>query len=122
MTRKEKIAVVGAGPTGLTCASDLALRGYKVTVFEELSETGRHAALGVSGLPIAPDILESEIDDIRTLGVEIRLHTPDGQGISFEPNWKRISIMFISVPAHTGARKWVSPEKIWKTSSAEWNS
>ena len=54
VSRKEKIAVVGAGPAGLTAARDLALRGYKVTVFEELSEAGRHAPLGDSLLPSAP--------------------------------------------------------------------
>ncbi len=50
VTRKEKIAVVGGGPAGLTAARDLALRGYKVTVFEELPQCRRYALLGHSFL------------------------------------------------------------------------
>ena len=53
ITRMEKIAVVGAGPAGLTAARQLALRGYHVTVFEELPEPGGYASLRDSGIPFA---------------------------------------------------------------------
>ncbi|MGA2554633.1 MAG: FAD-dependent oxidoreductase, partial [Smithella sp.] len=83
VTRKEKIAVVGGGPAGLTAARDLALRGYKVTVFEELNKAGGMLYWGIPSYRLPRNILDSEIDDIRALGVEIRLNTRVGKDIAF---------------------------------------
>ncbi|OPY91292.1 MAG: NADP-reducing hydrogenase subunit HndC [Syntrophaceae bacterium PtaU1.Bin231] len=84
VTRKEKIAVVGAGPAGLTAAMDLALRGYKVTVFEELPEAGGMLRWGIPAYRLPREVLAKEVDDIRALGVEIRLNTKVGKDISFD--------------------------------------
>ena len=67
--REEKIAVVGSGPGGLTCAYYLALEGYKVTVFESQPVAGGMLALGIPEFRIPKDVLKYEIDRIKNLGV-----------------------------------------------------
>lgn len=84
VTRKEKIAVVGAGPAGLTAAMDLALRGYKVTVFEALPEAGGMLRWGIPAYRLPREVLAKEIDNIRSLGVEIKCNTEIGKNVPFE--------------------------------------
>ena len=66
-----KVAIVGAGPSGLTCAHVLAVRGYRVTVFEMLSEPGGMAAVGIPDYRLPRDVLRHEIKAIENEGVEI---------------------------------------------------
>lgn len=67
-----KVAIVGSGPSGLACASDLAKLGYKVTVFEALHKAGGVLQYGIPEFRLPKDaIVEKEIDDVRKLGVEI---------------------------------------------------
>jgi NADH-quinone oxidoreductase subunit F len=70
--RPEKVAVVGAGPAGLTAALRLAQQGYKVTVFERLPVPGGMMAVGIPDYRLPRDILNVEIDNIKRAGVEIR--------------------------------------------------
>jgi len=71
----EKIAIIGAGPCGLTAAQDLALAGYAVTVFESLPVAGGMLRVGVPEYRLPADIIEREVADIVDLGVELRLST-----------------------------------------------
>jgi glutamate synthase (NADPH/NADH) small chain len=71
--RPEKIAIVGSGPSGLTCAAELAKKGFKVTVFEALHELGGVLRYGIPEFRLPREILDVEIERIRKLGVE--LHT-----------------------------------------------
>ena len=71
-----RIAVVGAGPAGLAAAHDLALLGYRVTVFEAASEPGGMMRFGIPEYRLPRTLLRSEIDRILALGVELRLDTP----------------------------------------------
>jgi NADH-quinone oxidoreductase subunit F len=75
-TRKEKIAVVGAGPTGLTCAYYLARMGYPVTCYEALPVGGGMLSVGVPAFRLPLEVIEKEIDYIRDCGVEIKYGTP----------------------------------------------
>ncbi|MCU0575835.1 MAG: NADH-quinone oxidoreductase subunit NuoF [Desulfobacterota bacterium] len=100
VTRKEKVAVVGGGPAGLTAAQDLALRGYKVTVFEELPFAGGMMRYAIPEYRMPRDIVEQEVDDIRALGVEIKTNTRIGKDISFEQLRKDFDIVVIAVGAH----------------------
>ena len=84
VTRKEKIAVIGAGPAGLTAAQDLAIRGYKVTVFEELPFAGGMMRYAIPEYRMPRDIVEQEVADIRALGVDIKTNTRVGKDISFD--------------------------------------
>ncbi|HDP24899.1 MAG TPA: NADH-quinone oxidoreductase subunit NuoF [Deltaproteobacteria bacterium] len=101
VTRKEKIAVIGAGPAGLTAAQDLAKRGYKVTVFEELPHAGGMMRYAIPEYRMPRDIVEGEVDEIRALGVEIKTNTRVGKDISFAQLRKDFDMVLVAVGAHT---------------------
>lgn len=71
----ERVAVVGAGPAGLSAAYFLARRGYGVTIFEAMPEAGGMLAYGIPSYRLPREVLRAEVDYIRALGVEIRLNT-----------------------------------------------
>jgi NADH-quinone oxidoreductase subunit F len=112
VTRKEKIAVVGAGPAGLTAARDLALRGYKVTVFEELPKAGGMLYWGIPSYRLPRNILDKEIDDIRKLGVEIKLKTRIGKDITFAKLAKDYSRIYLATGAHKSQKMGVEGEDL----------
>jgi len=70
--REEKVAIVGSGPAGLTCAAELAQMGYKVTVFEALHAVGGVLRYGIPEFRLPRKILDIEVDRIRQLGVDIQ--------------------------------------------------
>ena len=81
---EEKIAIIGAGPAGLSCASFLALTGYKPTIFEKNAEPGGMLRYGIPSYKLEKDLLAAEIDVIRQLGVEIRCGVEVGKDITIE--------------------------------------
>ncbi len=66
-----KVAIVGAGPSGLTCAGDLAKKGYEVTIFEALHEAGGVLMYGIPEFRLPKDIVRKEIENLKALGVNI---------------------------------------------------
>ena len=80
----EKIAIIGAGPAGLSCAYYLALTGYKPTIFEKNEEPGGMLRYGIPSYKLEKDLLTAEIDVIRELGVEIRCGVEIGKDITIE--------------------------------------
>ena len=70
--RAEKVAIVGAGPAGLTCAYFLAIEGYQVTVFEKLPVLGGMLSVGIPSYRLPRDVIEAEIQVIKDLGVEFK--------------------------------------------------
>ncbi|MDD2733839.1 MAG: FAD-dependent oxidoreductase [Desulfuromonadaceae bacterium] len=77
-----RIAVVGSGPTGLTAAHDLAVLGYRVTIFEAAPQPGGMLRTGIPGFRLPKDVLMNEINAILELGVELKLNTPIGSDLS----------------------------------------
>jgi len=75
-TQREKVAIVGSGPVGLTAAQDLVKKGYSVTVFEALPVAGGMMRVGIPEHRLPKAILQRDIDDIMALGVELRLNSP----------------------------------------------
>lgn len=70
--RPEKIAVIGAGPAGLSCAYFLAVEGYPVTVFEKQKALGGMLTMGIPSFRLSREIINSEIDVLKELGVEFK--------------------------------------------------
>jgi len=83
ITKKQQVAVVGAGPAGLACARDLALLGYKVVVYEALPVAGGMFTAGIPAWRLPRDICHEEIDDyFAEIGVEIRLNMKIGRDVT----------------------------------------
>jgi heterodisulfide reductase subunit A-like polyferredoxin len=83
-TRNERIAVIGAGPAGLTAAYFLAKDGFKVTIFEALPVAGGMLRVGIPDYRLPPDVLEKEIKWITRFGVEIKYNTVLGRDITVD--------------------------------------
>ncbi|NDJ74957.1 MAG: FAD-dependent oxidoreductase, partial [Chloroflexi bacterium] len=98
----ERIAIIGAGPCGLTAAQDLAVDGYGVTVFEAMPVAGGMLRLGVPEYRLPTDIIEREVQDIIDLGIDLRLnHQIDNLDDLFEQGYDAV---LIAVGAHEGIR------------------
>ena len=82
--KPEKVAIVGAGPSGLSTAYFLALKGYGVTVFEKLPYAGGMLRYGIPAYRLPKDILDREIKNIVDLGVEIRTHAAFGKDFTLD--------------------------------------
>ncbi|MGA1841036.1 MAG: FAD-dependent oxidoreductase [bacterium] len=109
--RKEKVAIIGSGPAGLTAAYDLALLGYGVTVFESLPVPGGMLAVGIPEFRLPRDVLQKEIDFIREAGVEIKTNTPIGGDRDIDNLLKDHKAIFIATGAHQGLKLGIPGEE-----------
>ena len=91
-----KVAVVGAGPSGLTCAGDLAKKGYEVTVFEAFHTAGGVLVYGIPEFRLPKAIVKKEVENLQDLGVEVKTNMVIGRVLSvdelFEMGYKAIFI------------------------------
>ena len=108
--RSEKIAMVGSGPAGLTCAYHLARRGYPVTVFEAFPKPGGMLRYGIPDYRLPPDILDAEINRILDMGVELRRNVIVGKDVSHEQLQKEYKAVFVGLGAHNGLKLRVEGE------------
>ena len=101
LTRKEKIAVIGAGPAGLVCAGELARRGYPVTIYEALHAPGGVLRYGIPEFRLPKAILDWEIDMLKSLGVEIVCNVVIGRTMKMDDLQKKhgYSAIFIGTGA-----------------------
>jgi NADPH-dependent glutamate synthase beta subunit-like oxidoreductase len=97
--RKEKIAIIGSGPAGMSCAYHLAKLRYDVTVFESSSLAGGMLRSGIPSYRLPKNILGREISNIEALGVEIRTGIPFGENLTLE-DLKDYQALFIATGAH----------------------
>lgn len=92
----KKVAVVGAGPSGLTCAGDLAKKGYEVTVFEAFHTAGGVLVYGIPEFRLPKAIVKKEVENLQDLGVEVKTNMVIGRVLSvdelFEMSYKAIFI------------------------------
>jgi glutamate synthase (NADPH/NADH) small chain len=100
-TRKEKIAVIGSGPSGLVCAGELARLGYAVTIFEGLHAAGGVLRYGIPEFRLPKGILDWEIEVIKRLGVEIQCNVIVGRTIKLDDLMNKMG--FSAVFVGTGA-------------------
>lgn len=101
--RDEKVAVIGAGPAGLGCAHDLALMGYRVTIFEASAIAGGMMFHGIPEFRLPRQVIEKEVVKIQELGVEIKYNTPLNKdfGLS-ELRGQDYKAVFLSVGVQKG--------------------
>ncbi|MBW2980567.1 NADPH-dependent glutamate synthase [Candidatus Woesearchaeota archaeon] len=92
----KKVAIVGSGPAGLTCAADLALMGYKVTVFESLHKPGGVLMYGIPDFRMPKEIVNQEIEHIKKLGVKIEVDKVIGRLYTVDELLKRFDALFIA--------------------------
>ncbi len=102
--KTERIAVIGAGPAGLSCAYQLARRGYPVTVFESFSQPGGMLRYGIPTYRLPREVLDGEIRRILNLGVELKTNAVVGWNIPLEDLRREYKAIFVGVGAHRGIR------------------
>jgi NADPH-dependent glutamate synthase beta subunit-like oxidoreductase/NAD-dependent dihydropyrimidine dehydrogenase PreA subunit len=101
-TKDQNVAIIGAGPAGLTAAGDLVRKGYGVTVFEALPVAGGMLKVGIPAFRLSHEQLQSEIDAIIGLGVDLKLATRVDDIDSLLKD--KYSAVFLATGAHTGKK------------------
>jgi NADPH-dependent glutamate synthase beta subunit-like oxidoreductase/Pyruvate/2-oxoacid:ferredoxin oxidoreductase delta subunit len=102
--RAESVAVIGAGPAGLSCAYQLARRGYPVTIFEAFRRPGGMLRYGIPKYRLPREVLDAEIGRILDLGIELKCGTVVGSDVSLEDLRSRHKAIFVGVGAHSGIK------------------
>jgi len=110
--RDKKIAIMGAGPSGMSCAYQLARRGYKVTVFEAAKQSGGMLRYGIPKYRLPREILDAEMQRVLNLGVELRCDTKVGVDIPFPQLKKEYDAIYVAVGAQKGGKLGIPGEDI----------
>jgi NADPH-dependent glutamate synthase beta subunit-like oxidoreductase len=100
--RKEKVAVVGSGPAGLSCAFHLTKRGFQVKIYEANNEPGGWMRYGIPSYRLPNYILKQEIDKILELGIEIECNVKIGVNIPMDHLTRHYNAVFLGLGAQTG--------------------
>lgn len=109
--KKKKVAIIGSGPSGLSCAYQLARRGYPVTIFEEFEKPGGMLRYGIPPYRLPKDVLDAEIQNILDLGVTLRCNVKVGEDIPFDKIRKEYDAVYLAIGAHKGANLGVPNEE-----------
>jgi len=109
----EKVAIIGSGPSGLTCAYFLRKYGYQVTIFEKLPVPGGMLAVGIPDYRLPKRVLNLEIEALERMGVEIRTNTSVGKDIQISDlNNEGYKAIFIGTGAHKGLKMNIPGEEL----------
>ena len=95
----KKVAVVGSGPAGLTCAGDLAKAGYSVTVYEVLHKAGGVLTYGIPEFRLPKSIVQKEVDSLKNLGVDIKTDVPVGNAVTIDKLREEYDAVFLGTGA-----------------------
>lgn len=105
-----KIAIVGAGPAGVTCAYHLAGKGHEVTIYEQLGEPGGMSAVGIPDYRLPRGILRGEVEQIQKMGVTIKYNTSIGKDITLKQLENDNDAVFIGIGAQNSSSMRVEGE------------
>ena len=94
-----KIAIVGSGPSGLTCAGDLAKAGYDVDIYEVLHKAGGVLTYGIPEFRLPKDVVDRQVEDLRKLGVRILTNVPVGNQITIDELKKQYDAIYLATGA-----------------------
>jgi NADPH-dependent glutamate synthase beta subunit-like oxidoreductase len=108
--KPEKIAIVGAGPSGLSCAYQLARRGYGVTVFEAQEKAGGMLRYGIPGYRLPESVLDTEIQRILDVGVELKCGVKVGKDMDLGELENSYDAVYVALGAQQGVRLGVEGE------------
>ena len=109
----EKIAVIGAGPAGLSCAYYLAVKGYPVTVFEKEDKLGGMLTLGIPGFRLDKAVVNAEIDILREIGVEFKTGVEVGKDVSLpQLRAEGYKAFYLGIGASRGTKLGVPGEEL----------
>ena len=90
-----KVAIVGSGPAGLTCAGDLAKQGFEVTIYEVLHKAGGVLTYGIPEFRLPKAIVQKEVDSLKRLGVDIKTDVPVGNAITLNELQENYDAVFV---------------------------
>jgi homotetrameric NADPH-dependent glutamate synthase len=96
---EQKVAVIGSGPTGISCAVDLRKYGYRVTVFEALHKAGGVLQYGIPEFRLPKKVVDDELSYLKEIGVDIRLNYIIGQNFSFDELQDEYDAIYIGTGA-----------------------
>ena len=97
--KNKKVAIVGSGPAGLTCAGDLAKAGYDVTIYEVLQKAGGVLTYGIPEFRLPKDVVNKQVESLKKLGVKILVNVPIGNAITIKDLQKEYDAIFIGTGA-----------------------
>ncbi len=100
----EKVAVVGAGPAGISCAYHLARRGYQVTVFEAKEKPGGMLRYGIPRYRLPDNVIDSEYSAITGMGVALKCGVKVGKDVAFDDLKKEFQVIYVAIGAQNGSK------------------
>jgi len=109
--KKETVAVIGSGPAGMSCAYQLALKGYMVTVFEQDAKAGGMLTYAIPRFRLPDSVVDSEIKRITDLGVTVKLNTTVGKDITIAELKKAYNVVFVAIGAQGGTSMGIEGEQ-----------
>jgi formate dehydrogenase major subunit len=109
--KDQKVAIIGAGPSGLAAANDLARIGYRVTVFESLLVKGGMLNVGIPPYRLPRQVVEEAFEELKYLGVEIHTSTPIGREIKLEDLRRDYDAVYIAAGAHKAEKLGIRGEE-----------
>ncbi len=106
-----KVAVIGAGPAGLTCAFRLAMNGYETTIFEKLPVAGGMLAVAIPEFRLPREVLNADIEYVKSAGVEVRTNTALGKDITIDGLFRQgYKAVFLATGAHKSLKLGIAGE------------
>jgi NADPH-dependent glutamate synthase beta subunit-like oxidoreductase len=110
--RDKMVAIIGAGPSGLSAANDLARLGYSVTIYESFSIPGGMLNVGIPPYRLPRDVVEQAIEEVKRLGVEIVTETPIGKELNLESLRRKFDAVYIAAGAHKAEKLGIPGEDL----------